>query len=177
MVQDEVLRRAERDASRRSTPTPDDIRARASDAAFGRPLIVNNLRALVVEMIVASALEPSWAWRAGNWAGWYFEHEDEARLEVKQSAARQTWEASAKGRTAPRFDIKPRTGHYKGAEWNTSGGKVRQAHLYVLAYHGIEDDTADHRDSLQWSFYVVPAERLPASASIALSSDQCRRQD
>lgn len=74
-------------------PVRETIRARASEVAFGSTIIQNNLRALVVEAIVDYALKPSWRWCSQDWSGWDFEHESGVRLEVKQSAARQTWTA------------------------------------------------------------------------------------
>lgn len=49
-------------------PTVDEIVARVSNAAFGRPLVTNVLRGQVVEAIVASALEPEWTWCAADYA-------------------------------------------------------------------------------------------------------------
>lgn len=40
--------------------------------------------------------------------------------------------------------------------------------VYVLAYHPVFDDTADHRDPRQWRFYVIVASALPATKSISL---------
>jgi hypothetical protein len=151
-----------------SPPTIDDVRITASEAAFGRPIVQNNLRALVVEVIVGHALTPCWRWCSEDWYGWDFVHEDGARLEVKQSAARQSWVAPKNSRPKPRFDIRERTGFYDGAIWYEKTG--RHANIYIFAYHPIIDDRADHRDARQWRFYVTATTQLPNTKSIGLSA-------
>src|ERR1700730_11441245 len=89
-------------------PTADDIRARVSVAAFGGPLISNIYRGLVAEIIVGAALGSEWQLCSGDWRGWDFEHLTGLLLEVKQSAARQTWTGTRKA-TMPIFDIRART--------------------------------------------------------------------
>lgn len=44
----------------------------------------------------------------------------------------------------------------------------RQASIYVFAWHGIVDQTADHRDVTQWEFYVLAERDLPNQHSIGL---------
>jgi hypothetical protein len=151
-----------------STPTIDAIRDHVSRVTFGSPVVQNNLRALVVEAIIDYALSPTWRWVSMDWAGWDFEHaESRVRLEVKQSAARQTWRPPPNP-TLPRFDIRERTGYWDGATWVDQAGRLAQ--IYVFAHHPVTDDTADHRDALQWRFYVVKASALPLAArSIGLS--------
>jgi hypothetical protein len=146
-------------------PTADEIRAKASTAAFGNPLIENSFRGFVVEIIVGSALGSTWRLCSADWYGWDFEHASGCRLEVKQSAARQTW-AAPKKPSPPSFDIRERTGYYEGAEWIKKAGRLAQ--IYVFAYHPIRNDSADHRDPSQWRFHVVPAKQLPASKTIGL---------
>jgi hypothetical protein len=147
--------------------TTETIIAKASTASFGKPLIENTWRAIVVEAIVSSALPPDWRWCAADWAGWDFEHSDGTRLEVKQSAARQSWSGLPKRAHKPRFDIASRTGYWtNGATWVPSPG--RSAQIYLFAYHPITDDSADHRDPLQWTFYVVQTRNLPVAGSISL---------
>ena len=149
--------------------TPENIAARAAQAAFGRPLVTNVHRGLVVEVIVAFALEPlGWTWCSGDYGPWDFEHSDGTRLEVKQSASRQSWAfATGSGPSRPGFDIAPRKGR-----WDVSGKWIdepgRQAHLYVFAHHPVFDDSANHRDPDQWIFHVVDAAVLPPARCIAL---------
>jgi hypothetical protein len=155
-------------------PTISDITTKVSVAAFGRPLITNILRGQVAEAIVAAALEPQWHWCSGDWASWDFEREA-VRLEVKQSALVQTW--GDKPTKSPRFDIRER--HEWCGETNTwLPDKKRFAHIYLFALHS-DVTCPDHRDARQWTFYVIPTDRLPESQNhIALGSvkalaDQC----
>jgi hypothetical protein len=146
-------------------PTVDDIRAKACAAAFGDPLISNIYRGLVVEIIVGAAMGSEWKICSGDWRGWDFEHPSGLRLEVKQSAARQTWTGTRKA-TKPIFDIRTRTGYFEGADWVAD--PRRFAHIYVSAHHPIMDESADHRDPRQWRFHVVETGRLPIGKTISL---------
>jgi len=47
---------------------------------------------------------------------------------------------------------------------------ARNADIYVLALHSTTDDSADHRDPQQWSFFVVKASALPDMKRIGLSN-------
>lgn len=141
-----------------------EVIAKVSQAAFGKPLITNVLRGHVVEAIIALALEPEWRWCGADYGSWDFERGDGVRLEVKQSAARQSWTSDKPSR--PAFDVAERTGRYEGAEWVAEAG--RAAHLYVFAHHPIYDDRADHRDPDQWQFYVVAARDLPNVKQLGL---------
>ena len=137
-----------------SRATATSIRAKAAEVAFGQSLVTNNLRGLVAETIVASILGPEWQWCSADWAGWDFERNDGLRLEVKQSASRQTW-ASSNGKPSKcRFDIKARQGRYEGADWHPGHG--RNADLFVMAHHFVSDDAADHCAPEQWRFFVLP---------------------
>jgi hypothetical protein len=88
-----------------------------------------------------------------------------SRLEVKQSAARQTWTGTGKA-TAPIFDIRTRTGYFEGVNWVAD--HRRFAHIYIFAYHPIVDESANHLDAGQWRFHVVETDRLPAGNTIRL---------
>ncbi len=145
-------------------PSVEEISRRAAENAFGSPVVVNNLRGLVVETIVDAALSPEWTWTAKDWAGWDFSHSDGTRLEVKQSAAQQSW--AQRKPTPARFDIAERTGRYEGATWVSQSG--RAAHIYLFAYNEKLGCQTDHRDPRQWIFYVVPSTRLPNQRSIGL---------
>jgi hypothetical protein len=146
-------------------PTVDEIRAQLCAAAFGSPLISNIYRGLVAEIIIGAALDPEWQLCSGDWRGWDFEHPAGLRLEVKQSAARQTWTGERKA-TTPIFDIRARTGYFEGADWVAD--PRRFAHIYIFAHHPIMDESADHRDPRQWRFYLIPTTRLPAGKTISL---------
>lgn len=73
--------------------TPGEVVARAAQAALDRPLASNAFRGVLVEAMVAGALRPRWRWCGMDWTSWDFERDDGVRLEVKQSAARQSWHA------------------------------------------------------------------------------------
>lgn len=123
----------------------------------------------MAEAIVASALEPEWQWCSEDYASWDFERNDGARLEVKQSAARQSWAAPDAKPSACYFDIAARTGRWEnGADWIREPGRC--ADLYVFAHHPVSDVTADHRDPRQWLFYVVSTARLPERKRIGISA-------
>jgi hypothetical protein len=129
----------------KTAPSPVEIAAQAGNWAFGRPVINNVFRGLVAEVIVAHALAPDWKRPEQDWAP----HDLESgrfKLEVKQSADRQTWDPPERKRP-PRFDIAPRT-------------DGRAAHVYVLALHIWPVDAGDQRDPAQWQFLVIPVDRL-----------------
>jgi hypothetical protein len=150
-----------------SVPSIEQIQHKVAAAAFGKPLITNVHRGLVVEAIVACALEPEWRWCSEDYSSWDFEQAGGLKLEVKQSSARQSW-ADGKGKpSASSFDIAKRTGRWEGGtDWIAEPG--RNADIYVFAHHPIFDDTADHRDPAQWAFYVISTNRLPDTKRITL---------
>ena len=140
--------------------------SKATQAAFGKPVINNVFRAIIAETVVACSLPEEWAWCSGDWAPCDFKHCDGTRLEVKQSAARQSWHSAGDAPSKGVFDIAIRKGFYDGTEWNEAEG--RNADIYVFAFHPVADDTADQRDPAQWHFYVVPTSQLPATKRIGL---------
>jgi hypothetical protein len=148
--------------------------ARASEAAFGRPLVTNVLRAMLVEAIVAEVLSDAWTWCSADYASWDFQSPDGVRLEVKQSAARQSWATETSLPSRCSFDIAARTGGWVGQDWVAEPG--RQADIYVLAHHPVADASADHRDAYQWRFYVVPTIVLPPTKRISLTGVQALTQ-
>lgn len=146
---------------------PAEVITKVTQAAFGKPLVTNVLRGQIAEAIVALALEPEWDWCSADYSGWDFERGDGLRLEVKQSAARQSWDTTKPSKAI--FDVAARTGHWEsGTEWIARVG--RSAHLYIFAHHGIYEDHADHRDPSQWDFYVVATSALPDIKQISLGT-------
>ncbi|GLT01135.1 hypothetical protein GCM10007897_25260 [Sphingobium jiangsuense] len=141
--------------------------AKVSQVAFGKPLVTNVLRGHVAEAIIALALEPEWRWSSADYAGWDFERSDGLRLEVKQSAAMQSWSTGKPSKAI--FDVAARTGYWEsGTRWIAQPG--RPAHLYVFAHHCTYGDDADHRDPTQWQFYVVPSQALPDVKKLGLAT-------
>ena len=82
-------------------------------------------------------------------------------MEIEQTAARQTWDkGSSPPRRNPGFDIAPRSGYWtREGEWIDFPG--RQADVYDFAWHGRDDDHADHMDPGQWRLFVVAERDLP----------------
>ena len=132
---------------------------------YDRPVMNNVHRAEYGECMVAELLEPNWVlpWMDGyDWAPWDLHDGSGMKIEIKQSAALQTWQAG-RGEQArsPRFDIAPRKGYWTAdATWIDN--PARPANIYVFAWHPeMEESVADHRSPGQWKFFVVPSDRLP----------------
>lgn len=132
---------------------------------YDGPIMNNVCRGDYVECMIGFALGGDWrlTWMDGwDWAAWDCEHRRSgARLEIKQAAARQTWD---KGRTrrqrTPAFDIAPRSGFWtREGVWIDSPGRL--ADIYVFAWHGRDDDRANHTDPGQWLFFAVAERDLP----------------
>ena len=138
--------------------------------------VMNNIqRGDYVECVVAALLGCKWTlpWTIGHdWAPWDLEHEDGTKIEVKQSAARQTWhKRESFEATPPQFDIAPRNGYWdRDGEWKDERG--RPADIYIFAWHPeTRKDVADHRKPEQWEFYVIRSTALPGcQRGISLSS-------
>ena len=133
---------------------------------YDTPVMNNVYRADYVECLVAFTLGTDWCltWMRGwDWAAWDCQHTSGARIEVKQGAARQSWDRETTARRRiPRFDIASRTGYWTqdGSRWVNFPG--RPADLYVFAWHDERrDGYADHRDTSQWLFFVVAEQDLP----------------
>ena len=137
-------------------------------AFFDVPIMQNNLRGMYVEHLVAELLGEGWDLVGQDWAAWDIQHSDGTRVEVKQSARRQTWAAPENGSSKPSFSIRVPKFIWKGAAKTTTN--VRPADIYVFAWHGTDGDESDQRVDGQWQFFVVPASELPAQNVIGLTS-------
>ena len=134
---------------------------------YGSPLIQNNHRGELVEEIVAAALEPNWRLCAGDWASHDLEQiTSRLRIQVKQSAARQTWHTSVSKQSPARFSIATKSGRYEGSDFISEPG--RNAEIYIFAWHEHVHDSADQADPAQWQFFVIAEKDLPAQSSIGL---------
>lgn len=130
--------------------------------------VINNVhRGDYVECLVAEAAGKGWnlTWAAGlDWALWDISHESGARIEVKQSAARQTWDLKeqAPQRTG-KFSIRLKSWHWnEDGVWKELPNRARTADIYVFAWHGERRHCrANHADPAQWRFYVVAESELP----------------
>lgn len=132
---------------------------------FNHKIIGNLYRPHYVERLVAIGLGSGFTLKSEDWAGWDIEYNDQVRIEVKQSAALQTWtdRESLGGRpTSGAFDIAPRKGffHDGGTKFEKRPG--RPADIYIFAWHPVENrETCDQRRPDQWRFFIVPAAKLP----------------
>jgi len=90
-----------------------EIAMRLASRIFDQKLIGNQYRSAFIEAMVEPYLEPrGWRYAGDGWSGWDFEHREGSRLEIKQSAAQQTWSGARQLVTRGAFDIAPRTGYY-----------------------------------------------------------------
>ena len=141
-----------------------EIALRLASRLFDKNLIENQYRSAFIEMMIEPYLVPyGWRFAGDGWSGWDFDRDDGKRLEVKQSAAHQTWSNARKIRTRGAFDIAARTGYFEegGSRWTAGVG--RNADLYVFAWNGTYGHDTDHRNPAQWEFFVVPASALPST--------------
>ena len=140
-------------------------------SVYNQCLINNAERGVYVEHMIALALEEMQWCLTWPWASWDLQHPDGARIEVKQSAARQSWHevTPPPPHSAVRFGInKPSQSYFSEDGKNVKTLRQRQADLYVFAWHpekGLKNDRrllrADHRRPDQWKFFVVPEKCLP----------------
>ena len=152
-------------------PSSQDVLRHLVSQVFDKPLLTNVHRSLVVEAIVALALGEEW-----NWLGGYstvdFQHRKGSRLELKQSAAKQSWHKGSGRPSKAVFDIAIRRRVWDNAKESYVENLVRHADVYVFAHNPEVGDGADHRDPMQWEFYPVPVSTLPPQKSISLSRIQ-----
>jgi hypothetical protein len=118
------------------------------------------------------ALEPEWELCSGDWASCDLVHStSKLRIQVKQSAARQSWHKGECPPPRPRFSIAHKTGRYEGGvTWVEE--RSRNADIFIFAWHPLTAPEADHRDPEQWEFYVVAEAALPKQSSISLTGLQ-----
>ena len=139
---------------------------------YGQPLIANLYRGDYVEGLILFALGEGWK-QTPEWSSWDLEREDGVRVEVKQSAALQSWHRSTGiKKPATSFDIAPRAGYYTdssdSAVWVGLDPEepdfLRAADIYIFAWHPETDpDIADHRRAEQWQFFVIPESMVAKS--------------
>ena len=141
---------------------------RLAQRLLGTPLIRNSIRGELVEEMVAVALEPQWTLCGGDWGSCDLSQvAGPLRIQVKQSAARQSWHAVMSPTPRPCFSIAAKTGRWEGPTWIAEPS--RNAEIFIFAWHPVADATADHRDPAQWLFHVVPETALPPQKSISLA--------
>jgi|tagenome__1003787_1003787.scaffolds.fasta_scaffold20635323_2 hypothetical protein len=145
-----------------------EIALRLAARIFDKPLITNMYRSEFIEAMIESYLTPrGWKHVGDDWDGWDFERGEkgEQRLEIKQSAAHQTWSEPRNRKTRGAFDIAPRTAGYfseNAFKFTAITAPTRCAQTYLFAWnpwYGRDASgnlTVDHRNPDQWEFYVVP---------------------
>jgi len=145
------------------------ILRRLTQRLYGSPVVRNDARGELVEEIIAAALEPEWQLCSGDWGSCDLLHPaSNLRIQVKQSAARQTWHKADGRPPRPCFSIKEKTGRWEeGDRWVEE--RSRNAEIFIFAWHPVADDAADHRDPKQWQFFVVAERDLPAQKAISLT--------
>jgi hypothetical protein len=145
------------------------ILRRLTSRLYGSSIIRNDVRGELVEEIVAVALEPEWRLCSTDWASCDLIHSNRKYgIQVKQSAARQTWHKENAKPARPCFSIKEKTGRWENGETWVSE-RSRNADIFVFAWHPFVSIEADHRDPRQWEFFVVLEKVLPPQSSISLS--------
>ena len=135
---------------------------------LGSRIIQNSMRGDVLETIVDAGLGPPWRHCSGDWAAWDFRRDDGVRIQVKQSAAAQSWDPDPSSGVQPptrkpsavRYSIDYRSGFFEGAKWIRHQG--RHAEVFIFAWHGETREFADQRDAEQWAFFVIAEHSLPA---------------
>lgn len=121
---------------------------------YDQPFMQNSLRGLWAEVMVSELLGDRWRHVGADWAAWDIERDDGLRLEVKQSAQRQSWGMS---KSASRFGIAAPKGYYPdGVTYTSNESGNRLADIYVFAWH----DGQDQRRISEWSFFPLAALRL-----------------
>ena len=148
---------------------PDRRRVLSSliDRLYGERIIRNDLRGELVEEIVGLALAPEWHPCGSDWGACDLRHEESGlKIQVKQSAARQTWSPGPRGPGPARYAIAEKTGRYEGVDWFAEIG--RNADIFIFAWHGLTGPECDHADPAQWQFFVVAEVDLPAQKSLGL---------
>ena len=144
----------------------EDIRRQLTERLFKSNIVQNNFRGEVLEEIVNSVIGNkhggTWEHSSADWNAWDFRCDDYF-LQVKQAAARQSWDtedrASEKGRGI--FHIRPNSGYYGLDEWHTLEPPQRIAQIYVFGWHACKTAHCDQFDGNQWKFFVTRSEDFP----------------
>lgn len=141
------------------------------DRLYRGPIIRNDLRGELVEEIVVLALAPEWRLCGSDWGACDLLHEESGlKIQVKQSASRQSWPSGKTGYGAPRYSIATKTGRYEGTDW--IAGQGRNVDVFIFAWHGVTGPECDHADPSQWKFHAVAEPGLPAQKSLGLQQIQ-----
>ena len=142
-----------------------DFASKVANRIFGQPLVMNVFRGSVVEEMVGAALSEEWTMCSSDYAPHDLQHRSRGwRIQVKQSAARQSWGTIT---ARPTFSIAFKQGRYEDGTTYIEE-RSRNADVFIFGWHPITDETANHLDVNQWQFFVVAEKYLPQTASISL---------
>ena len=153
---------------------------RLVQVVYEQRLIGNVERGTYVECMIEMALRechPAWC-LTETWSseGDLENAKTGARIEIKQSAALQTWHRSPCPTCGSVNDWDVSPSETRPPQFSI---KQRAVDLYVFAWHPVQDaDIADHRRPDQWEFFVVAEESLPQKQALGLEaltrmSDAC----
>jgi hypothetical protein len=151
-----------------------EIAARLAARLFDCRIIANQFRSAFIEAMIEPFLaQTGWRYVGGSWSGWDFERGGIERLEVKQSAAHQTWSDDRRVETRGSFDLAPCTGYWfeNGSKWMASPG--RDAQVYVFAWNDTYGPTADHRNPDQRNSF----HRISGRFRFQNQKDSCPGED
>ena len=87
----------------------------------------------LVEAMLAQVLESEWKWCSADWASHDFENAEGVKLEMKQSAALQSWHEDGFPPNRGRFDIAKRKVRWKGAERIEEVGRYAEMYFFCVA--------------------------------------------
>lgn len=120
----------------------------------------NRMRGIVAEFIVAQALGVANNAFRVEWDECDVYTPERKRIEVKSSAYCQAWDQEQLSKIT--FSIRPARSYDYGAK-KYSVQAQRNSDLYVFALLHVQDkELVNVLDLSQWSFYVVPTERIVA---------------
>src|SRR5262245_39034385 len=78
----------------RMNPVTQEIIQELVDELYGRSVMSNLTRPIFIEKLLLRLLKGNWQHVGGDWSWWDLQNTHSgARIELKQSAARQTWMA------------------------------------------------------------------------------------
>lgn len=146
--------------------TADQISARVRREFLERPIMDNALRGYWCEAMVAEALGPECRIVSDGWNPWDLQvgpdggsFPERIRLQVKNSAARQTWHGADDAPSASSFTMTWRAPPFYLARDNAAVPCEDEGFLcemFVLCHHPVSGANADQRDPRQWNVYLVP---------------------
>ena len=120
-------------------------------------LVDNSERGIFAEFLVHTAMKSTETIRR-NWTSYDILSPEGIKIEVKASGYIQSW---GQEKLSPiNFLIRP-TKFWNAEDNNFSGGKVRQADVYVFCVHThTEQESINILDTSQWRFYVLSTATL-----------------